>query len=153
MGTLRNIQDWSVTHHPRWLVVLRVALGLCLLFKGITFMSNTALLDQLLSGSPWAGYANWLAIVITWAHLLGGFMITVGLLTRLVALLQLPILVGAIVFINAQKGGFAAQSELGLALLVLLLLIVFLIEGSGPLSLDNYFYRNRDRQSQGTNFP
>jgi len=153
MGTLRNIQAWSVTHHPRWLVVLRVALGLCLFFKGITFMSNTALLDQLLSGSPWAGYASWLAIAITWAHLLGGFMITVGLMTRLVALLQLPILVGAIVFINAQKGGFAAQSELGLALLVLLLLIVFLIEGSGPLSLDNYFYRNRDRHSQGTNFP
>jgi uncharacterized membrane protein YphA (DoxX/SURF4 family) len=135
------------------MVVLRVALGLCLLFKGITFMSNTALLDQLLSGSPWAGNAGWLAIAITWAHLLGGFMITVGLLTRWVALLQLPILIGAIVFINAQKGGFAYQSELGLALIVLLLLVVFLIEGSGPLSLDNYFYQNRDRHSQGTNVP
>jgi putative oxidoreductase len=151
MSTLRNLQEWSVTHHPRWLVVLRVALGLCLFVKGITFMSHTALLDQLLSGSPWAGYAGWLAILICWANLLGGFMLTVGLMTRLVALLQLPILVGAIVFINAQKGGFAIQSELGMAILVFLLLIVFLIEGSGPLSLDNYFYKNRGQNSQGTN--
>ena len=150
MSTLRNIREWSATHHPRWLVVLRVALGICLFFKGITFMSNTALLDQILSGSPWAGYAGWLAILITWANLLGGFMLTVGLMTRLVALLQLPILVGAIVFINAQKGGFAVQSELGLAILVLILLVVFLIEGSGPLSLDNYFYKNRGQHSHGT---
>ena len=153
MSRLRNIHEWSLTHHPRWLVVLRVALGLCLFFKGITFMSNTALLDQLMSGSPWAGYAGWLVILITWANLLGGFMLTVGLMTRLVALLQLPILVGAIVFINAQKGGFAAGSELGWAILVLLLLVLFLVEGSGPLSLDHYFYRNRGQHSQGTELP
>jgi uncharacterized membrane protein YphA (DoxX/SURF4 family) len=77
-------------------------------------------------------------------------MLTVGLLTRWVALLQVPILVGAIVFINTQKSGFAAQSELGLAVLVLLLLIFFLVEGSGPLSLDHYFHKNRGRGSQGT---
>lgn len=153
MSTLRQIQAWSVTHHPRWLVVLRVGLGLCLFAKGITFMSNTVLLDQFLSSSPYAGNVSWLAILITWANLLGGFMLTVGLLTRWVALFQVPILAGAIVFINTQKSGFAAQSELGLAILVLLLLIFFLVEGSGPLSLDHYFQKNRGRNSQGTNVP
>jgi uncharacterized membrane protein YphA (DoxX/SURF4 family) len=68
------------------------------------------------------------AIIITFANLLGGFMLTVGLMTRLVCLLQIPILAGAIIFINAQKGGFAAGSELSLAIVVLLLLIFFLIE-------------------------
>jgi putative oxidoreductase len=140
-------------HHPRWLVVLRVGLGLCLFAKGITFMSNTALLDKFLSGSYWAGSAGWLAIVITWASLLGGFFIAVGLMTRWMCILQLPILIGAIIFINSQKSGFAIQSELGMAFLVLLLLIFFLVEGSGPLSLDGYFFRNRDRNSQGTNVP
>jgi putative oxidoreductase len=153
MSSLRNLQEWSVAHHPRWLVIVRVGLGLCLLLKGITFMSNTALLDQLLSGGPWAGSAGWLAILITWANLLGGFMLTVGLMTRFVCLLQLPILVGAIVFINSQKGGFASGSELALAIVVLLLLILFLIEGSGPLSLDGYFSRNRGYRSQGTELP
>jgi len=153
MGTLQNIRLWSDTHHPRWLVVLRVALGICLFFKGITFMSNTALLDRLLSGSPWAGNSPTLAILITSANLLSGFMLTVGLLTRLVALLQIPILIGAIIFINAQRSGFAIQSELGLALLVLLLDILFLIEGSGPLSLDGYFSKNREQNSQGREMP
>lgn len=153
MDTLRNIQQWSITHHPRWLVILRVALGLLLFAKGITFISNTTLLERLLSGSAFANSTGWLAIVITWANLLGGFMLTVGLMTRLVALLQIPILLGAIIFINAQKGGFAAESELPLAIVALLLLIFFLIEGSGPLSLDGYFHKNRGRNIQGTNMP
>jgi hypothetical protein len=49
--------------------------------------------------------------------------------------------------------GFAAQSELGLALLVLLLDILFLIEGSGPLSLDGYLSKNRGQGSQGREMP
>jgi uncharacterized membrane protein YphA (DoxX/SURF4 family) len=150
MGTLRHIQEWSATHHPRWLVVLRGALGFCLFAKGIVFMSNTVLLDNLLAGSPMAGNSGWLSIFICWANLLGGFLLIVGLLTRWVALFQVPILAGAIIFINTQKEGFAMRSELGLAIAVLLLLIFFLIEGSGPFSLDHYFSRNRGR-SQGTN--
>lgn len=150
MATLRHIQEWGATHHPRWLVVLRVALGLCLFAKGIVFMSNSVQLEELLSGSPMAGNAGWLSIAITGANILGGFMLIVGLLTRWVAIFQIPILAGAIIFINSQKGGFAAGSELGLALAVLLLLIFFLIEGSGPLSLDHYFHLNRGRDSQGT---
>jgi hypothetical protein len=62
-------------------------------------------------------------------------------------------LIGAIVFINSQRGGFAAESELGLAILALLLLVLFIIEGSGPVSLDAYFAKNRDADSQGRNLP
>jgi len=152
MVTLRSIQQWSVTHHPRWLVIVRVALGLCLFAKGITFISNATLLERLLSGSAMANDSGTLAIIITFANLLGGFMLTVGLMTRLVCLLQIPILIGAIVFINAQKGGFAAESELSLAIVVLILLLFFLIEGGGPLSLDGYFHKNRG-SVQGTNMP
>lgn len=153
MVTLRSIQQWSVTHHPRWLVIVRIALGLCLFAKGITFMSNATLLERLLSGSAMAQDPGTLAIIITFANLLGGFMLTVGLMTRLVALLEIPILIGAIIFINAQKGGFAAESELSLAVVVLILLVFFLIEGGGPLSMDGYFHKNRGRNGQGTNMP
>lgn len=151
MGTLRDIKEWSVSHNPKWLVVLRVALGFCLFAKGIVFMSNTVMLEELLQGSPMADNAGMLSIAITWANLLAGFLLIVGLFTRWVALIQIPILAGALVFINSQKSGFAAGSEWGLALVVLLLLIFFLIVGSGPLSLDHYFYINRGRQSRGTN--
>jgi uncharacterized membrane protein YphA (DoxX/SURF4 family) len=142
MVTLHSIQQWGTTHHPRWFIVLRVALGVCLIAKGIVFISNNSVLEQLIAGSALARNSGWLPIVITWANLLGGFLLIIGLLTRWAALLQIPILLGAIVFINAQKGFFSSGSELGLDVVVLLLLIFFLVEGGGPLSLDNYFQKN-----------
>jgi len=153
MDALKNIQAWSATHHPRWLVILRVALGLLLFAKGIEFIKNTSLLDRLLSNSPLGSNSGWLQILIAWANLLGGFMLIVGLWTRLVSLLQVPILIGAIVFINTQKGGFGAESELALAFFALLLAIFFLIEGGGPLSLDTYFQKNQGKNSQGRTLP
>ncbi|HVS96318.1 MAG TPA: DoxX family protein [Puia sp.] len=155
MTTLQQIRNWSAAHHPRWLVIFRIGLGLFLMAKGINFMRDATLLDRLLYGSvPLTDNAtHWLPLIITWANLLGGFMILIGLWTRLMCLLQLPILVGAIIFINSQKGGFAPESELGLAILCLLLVIFFLVEGSGPLSIDGYFDRNRGRGSQGDRLP
>lgn len=141
MGTLQQIQQWSHTHHPRWLVVLRVALGICLFFKGIFFLVNTATLEELVKGSLVANRTDWLVIFITWSHLLGGFLMIIGLLTRWAALLNIPILMGAIIFINTQRDAFGAF-ELPFAFIVLLLLIFFLIEGGGPISLDNFFSKH-----------
>jgi len=142
MGTLQQIQQWSLTHHPRWLVVLRVALGICLFFKGIFFLVNTATLEELVKGSLVANRTDWLVIFITWSHLLGGFLMIIGLLTRWAALLNIPILMGAIIFINTQRDAFGAF-ELPFAFIVLLLLIFFLIEGGGPISLDNFFKKHQ----------
>ena len=141
MGTLQQIHRWSLTHHPRWLVVIRVALGLCLFVKGIFFLVNTATLEELVKGSLVANRSDWVVISITWAHLLGGFLIIIGLLTRWAVILQIPILMGAIIFINTQREAFGTF-ELPFALIVLLLLIFFLVEGGGPLSLDNYFSKH-----------
>ncbi|HEY4209233.1 MAG TPA: DoxX family protein, partial [Puia sp.] len=105
------------------------------------------------SGSYLAGHAHALQIIISTANMLGGFLIMIGLQTRAMCLIQIPILIGAVIFINAQKSGFAPQSEMGLAIVSLLLTILFLIEGSGPLSLDSYFSRNKNRDDQGRNLP
>jgi putative oxidoreductase len=154
MTTLQQIRTWSATHHPRWLVIVRIALGLFLLSKGITFMRDTQLLERLIYGgqSLTENTTHWLPIFITWINLLGGFMIIIGLMTRFMALIQIPILIGAIIF-NGQRGSLAPESELGFAIVTLLLVIFFLIEGSGPLSLDAYFQNNRNRGSQGRNLP
>ena len=139
MGTLQQIHRWSLTHHPRWLVVVRVPLGLILFVKGISFMSNASRLVELLESSIIVKGSAWWAIVITWAHLLGGFMIIIGLFTRIAVLTQIPILVGAIFFLNMQPGVFNLAYELPFAIVTLMLLIFFLVEGGGPLSLDNFF--------------
>lgn len=154
MTTLQQIRTWSAAHHPRWLVIVRIGLGLILMAKGINFMHDSSLLNNLFYGNAEQAQNNthWLPILITWANLLGGFMILIGMWTRLMCLLQVPILVGAIIFIT-RSGGISVEREMGLAILALILTVFFLFEGSGPLSLDNYFERNQSKGSHGDNLP
>jgi uncharacterized membrane protein YphA (DoxX/SURF4 family) len=104
-------------------------------------MNDSVSLENMLTETSFGGN-EWLAIVITWLHLLGGFFIIIGLFTRLSTLLLMPVLLVAVLFVNLPRGIFAPGSEFGFSLAVLILLIVFFIEGGGPLSLDDYFRRN-----------
>jgi uncharacterized membrane protein YphA (DoxX/SURF4 family) len=138
MGMLHQLEKWSTTHHPRWLVVLRIALGISLTLKGISFMDDSISLQSILQESNLDFSDTWLPIIITWVHLLGGFFITLGLFTRVVTLLLIPVLLGAVFLVNAPKGLLVPGSEFAFSLVVLLLLIFFFVEGGGPLSLDEF---------------
>lgn len=130
--------------HPKWIAVLRIIVGLALFAKGILFIYNKSLISQLTVTSTFLKGNEWLQTFIPWMHLLGGVFIVIGLFTRLAALVQLPILVGAITFVNATKGVYAGQSELLLAIILLSFLIVFLLEGGGPLSWDQFIRKQRE---------
>lgn len=149
MSLMHQMNDWSNKHHPQWLVVLRVVLGLCLFFKGFGFIQNSVELTSFFSETSYFQKAPWLNTVIPWVHLLGGSMIIVGLFTRLWTLTQIPILLGAIFFVNAKTGAFAGESDLMFPIIILVLLVLFFIEGGGPISLDNYFknYRTINREN------
>jgi uncharacterized membrane protein YphA (DoxX/SURF4 family) len=92
----------------------------------------------MIANSRFRSGTAFLTSYVTFAHLLGGVLIIVGLLTRIAVIAQIPVLLGAVFFINARSGIFSLQSEFGLSLLVLLLLIFFLVEGGGPFSLDKF---------------
>ncbi|MDQ3846862.1 MAG: hypothetical protein M3342_23040, partial [Bacteroidota bacterium] len=84
--------------------------------------------------------AGALALVVTILTLLCGFFITAGLFTRIASVVQIPIILVAIVFVimkNIERNGF----ELVLTVVVLLLLVLFALKGSGALSADEYFRR------------
>ena len=100
------------------------------------------MLESLISKSAIGISGGTIPIIITWLHLLCGFFIIIGLFTRWASLIMIPILVAAIIFVNAKNGIFAAESELGFSIVVLLLLIFYFVEGGGPLSLDNFFKKN-----------
>ncbi len=138
MDLLHQMNEWSNKHHPKWLVVLRVALGLCLLIKGVVFIQNSVFLSGVISQTALIQKADWLNTFIPWLHLLGGAMILAGLFTRFWCLVQIPILLGAIIFVHAKQGIFAGESDLLFSIIILILLIFFVIEGGGPLSLDNF---------------
>jgi uncharacterized membrane protein YphA (DoxX/SURF4 family) len=76
---------------------------------------------------------------ILFAHIMGGFLLAVGLLTRFACILQIPVLIGAIIFINASM--LRPFSEIFLSLLILMLLVYFLVIGGGPWSLDRVIDR------------
>jgi len=133
------MDEWSSRHHPKWLVVLRVALGVCLFIKGFEFIQNSVELTSFFSATSYFQKATWMNTVIPWVHLLGGSMIVVGLFTRFWTLVQIPILLGAIFFVHAKTGAFAGESGTMFPLIILVLLVFFFIEGGGPISLDSYF--------------
>src|SRR6187401_3068642 len=140
VAILHQLDKWSTTH-PRLLLFLRDALGIALVSKGISFTSDIISLKALLAESSFGFLPDWIALVITWIHLLCGFLITIGLFTRLSALIQIPILIGAVI-INLSMGIFTPGSELVFSLLVLVLLIFFLFEGGGEFSIDDYIKKH-----------
>jgi len=136
MLSLQRINNWSLKNQPQWLVIVRIVLGLCLLAKGITFIRHSTVLQEIFTNSSIPHGLAWMAYFIPWAHLFGGFMIVIGLFTRLAVLLQIPILIGAILFVNTRSGVYSGQSDLLFSIFVLAMLIFFLIEGSGSYSVD-----------------
>ena len=139
MTLLEKFQFWGDRHHPKWLDIIRIALGLFLCYKGVDFLRNaSALISLMNSRQPFNSFIIvLLAHYVTFAHILGGIFLTIGMFTRAACLIQIPILIGAIIFININvaKDTFSPYSELVLSILVLLLLIYFLIIGNGPLSV------------------
>lgn len=143
MNLLQRIDRWGERHHPRWLDGIRVLLGVFLFYKGVVFIQNIDVLKSVIDESPWLTVMSfWLAHYIVFAHLLGGLLIVFGLLTRVAILAQIPILLGAIFFVHTSTGLFNVHEGTGLSILVLLLLVFFLVEGSGPISFDDYMRRH-----------
>lgn len=140
MGAVHQLEAWSASHNPKWLVILRAGLGLCLFIKGIQFIHNSILLDEIFAGSVFLSRFSWLGTVIPYIHLLGGILILAGLFTRWACLVQLPIVVGAVVLVNMKQGFFSGGSDLVFSIVILLLLCFFLLEGGGQVSLDHRYF-------------
>jgi uncharacterized membrane protein YphA (DoxX/SURF4 family) len=78
-----------------------------------------------------------IAQYIVIAHLAGGLLILLGLVTRTAILFQIPILIGAVIY-TPSAGPLPFYSSETLAVFVLLLLLAFLFYGSGRFSADEY---------------
>jgi len=137
-----DITEKTNLSQPRWLTIIRIALGLILFWRGISFIrdsSDLQLMLQRMSIGVVDKNTEWIAFLITYINLLGGLFITVGLFTKTSCIVQIPILIGAVFFVNTKHGLNQSTSELILSAVVLLLLILFAIKGSGVLSADEYF--------------
>lgn len=143
MNLLQRIEIWGDRHHPKWLDYVRICLGIFLFYMGVVFIQNRDALTALIDESPFlTAVSFWLAHYIVFAHLAGGFLIALGLLTRVAVIANIPVLLGAVLFVHSPTGLFNVYTQIGLSILVLFLLIFFLVEGSGPFSIDAYMRKH-----------
>lgn len=139
MKLLTKIQDWGDQHHPKWLDFIRIALGLTLVWKGIAFALNlhafTVLMESAQLGT--AVTISLFAHLIIVLHIIGGMMISLGTRTRLFCILNLPILLVAVFFVNLPEHIFQPYSEFWFSCIITAGLICFFVEGDGVISIEH----------------
>ncbi|HEU5364783.1 MAG TPA: DoxX family protein [Hanamia sp.] len=126
---------------PAWFSLLRMLLGLILFWKGIVFIRDTELLKLLVQHTGVGAFSQnseWITFIVAYLTLLCGLFIFSGLFTRASCIVQLPIILVAIFFVNIQRVD-QSTFELLLSVIVLILLVLFAIIGSGTLSADEFF--------------
>lgn len=132
---MSRLTTWADAHRGAALDVIRFYLGVGLLLRGIVFLLEPASYLDLLPDRTPAAFAS-LAVLhyVGLAHIGGGLLLAAGLLTRIAALVQIPILLGAAFVVHLPNG--VMEQSFAFSALVLALLVVFAIWGGGAWSLD-----------------
>jgi len=136
MNIIEQCDRWANSHPYIVFDGLRILLGLFIFYKGLFFIQNTDILLSIIQPVDETFNSFWLTHYVAMAHLVGGVFITVGLLTRFCAVVQLPVLIGAVI-INFM--GTFEEVEFIQSLLILVLLLFFTFYGSGRYSADHFF--------------
>ncbi|MDX1531076.1 MAG: DoxX family protein, partial [Rhodothermales bacterium] len=104
MSKYEKFVTWLDTYREVAFDLLRIYLGIGLFVRGALFILFPSTYTAVLGPSP-----GWLATSVLYygvafVHLVGGAMMAAGLLTRLAALFQIPILLGAVFLVHFQGG-------------------------------------------------
>jgi uncharacterized membrane protein YphA (DoxX/SURF4 family) len=131
------------SHADVCLDFIRIYLGIGLFLKGLYFATHTGELMHMMenAGNLWFEPAI-IGHYIIVAHLVGGLLLTIGLLTRLAAIVQVPILLGAVFFVSMPGVmDFGPRQHLEFSALVLFLMLLIFLYGAGRFSVDNVLAR------------
>jgi putative oxidoreductase len=128
--------------------VIRIYLGVGLMVRGGLFIGNPDILIDFLRRTNHWFIPLAAAQYVVAAHLCGGILLALGLGTRVAAVVQIPPLIGAVLFVHLGEGLLTAGQSLEFAALVLAMLGVFSVFGAGRLSLDAWITR-RNAEAQG----
>ena len=128
---------------------IRIFLGVVLFIRGWILVSKPEEIIALVGEEKLHRWFSYVTIL----HLLGGISIALGFFTRIGSLLQIPILFSAVFIVHLKAGLMRGDQSLELASLVLFILVIFLLFGSGPFSLDRYFNRHNIQEKEGVGTP
>ena len=144
MSTVAKVEDWADHHHSVWLDYLRVILGLMIVVRCFSFAENQAVVTNFLLSHRLEYLTFMGAQYIILIGIGGGILITLGVLTRFASLIELPVAVAELFFVNVPNGLTFFNSDVFISLAVLILLLFFLIYGSGSFSFDGFIKTHDD---------
>ena len=122
--------------------IIRTAIGVALFIRGVLWAQDSGPVVSMITEGDMGviGSAIFIHFVIV-AHIIGGLMLAFGFRTRVAAVIQIPVLIGAVGIAFLRGGLFMADQSFELAMLVLVILVVLALFGSGTYSLDHFIYR------------
>jgi uncharacterized membrane protein YphA (DoxX/SURF4 family) len=126
-------------------LIIRIVTGIFLVLDGIHILSHTAQLEELFRQVLRYSIAESFIIFIGFVHLFGGTFIILGLLTRIVIILQIPVILAEMYYIQPPNSFLGNWEIIGSAFLLILLVFLF-IKNSGKFSMD--YYRKKKRLSK-----
>ena len=142
-----RFRDWARSKRPLLFDLVRIYMGVALFVNGMQFVSQREQLARILENHDLGWFVpTALAHYIPAAHLGGGFLLAIGLMTRVAAAFQIPILFGAAFVVYMPQGFFTYSQNFEFAALVLFLLVIVFFYGGGRLSADYYLYE-REREA------
>lgn len=140
--TWNRFCTWLETHRHFLLDLVRIYLGVGLFIKGIFYLQNPALMG--IAGAPAWMTAG--AQIAPWLHIVGGLLLALGLFTRIAAIIQIPVVITALLYLHLPRmaQSMQAREAVEFSALVLFLLAIFAIVGAGPLSVAERFHIRHD---------
>ncbi len=137
MITTKRLKNVIITD-TFFIDLIRIVFGFFLFYKGVSFVIDTSPLHDALHN--YLHDSDTIAIhYISFAHITGGILIIIGLLTKWSILAQLPFLLGGVllnIFVEFDFVNFA------LAFLACIVCVLYFIYGSGKYSADEYLKFN-----------
>jgi len=119
--------------------LIRIYLGIGLLIRGFIYVGGDgrSILFELINRMEMSWAIPYvLGHYIIMSHIVGGLFMVLGIFSRFVTLLNIPILLGAVLFIHGGDALLRGGQELEFSLLVLILLVLTAVAGPGRLSMD-----------------
>ncbi len=145
---MKDFQFQFKSYEKLGLDIVRIFVGFLLIFKGGTFIAYyDEFLSQVQLTVPFSDFV--IAYFVIAAHFIGGITMALGVKARIGAIINIPILCGAVLFVHSREGLFTPGQGMELVVLTLMALCVVLWHGSGNLSLDAFFsYANKADEEQ-----
>ena len=144
---INSFRKYVDHHHPQWIDIVRILLGIAILIRGIYFIHDPTDLLQILDNSKISGWTFIVEHHVAFTYLVGGILIAIGLITRIAIIFQLPVFFGSIYCSLTDKGFFSVFSDLTFSIIMFVLLIFFLVWGPGRFSVDGYM-KKKDKMDQ-----